>query len=193
MAAAMVMAAVEVAKAPTVTADAAVETDEVVQPAAPPELPPSIPGRPPGLGPPAEPESDALGNELATASAPPTAPMALICPTDEDLAPAPLTPAQIRASESMLQAVRAKSGQANWQKMHAARAKLPAASKRAHVLEALRTSSVLVVSGETGCGKTTQVPQFILDDAIENGNGGAVSIICTQPRRIAAISVADWD
>jgi HrpA-like RNA helicase len=49
---------------------------------------------------------------------------------------------------------------------------------------------VLIVSGETGCGKTTQLPQFILEDAIASGRGPATNIICTQPRRISAISVA---
>lgn len=36
-----------------------------------------------------------------------------------------------------------------------------------------------------------QVPQYLLDDAVRHGRGGDCSIICTQPRRIAAISVAD--
>ena len=40
-----------------------------------------------------------------------------------------------------------------------------------------------------GCGKTTQVPQLVLDDLIEKGRGGECSIIVTQPRRISAISV----
>lgn len=44
--------------------------------------------------------------------------------------------------------------------------------------------------GETGCGKTTQLPQFILEDAIASGLGPATNIVCTQPRRISAISVA---
>ena len=48
-----------------------------------------------------------------------------------------------------------------------------------------------VVSGETGCGKTTQVPQFVLDHAIEGNSGAECSIICTQPRRISAIGVAE--
>lgn len=48
-----------------------------------------------------------------------------------------------------------------------------------------------MISGETGCGKTTQVPQFLLDDAIRAGRGAEVNIVCTQPRRISAIGVAE--
>ncbi|KAJ0011202.1 hypothetical protein Pint_32996 [Pistacia integerrima] len=55
----------------------------------------------------------------------------------------------------------------------------------------MKENNVLIVCGETGSGKTTQVPQFILDDMIESGCGGNCNIICTQPRRIAAISVAE--
>ena len=56
---------------------------------------------------------------------------------------------------------------------------------------------MVVISGETGCGKTTQVPQFVLDDALlssAEGRGAAAErtrIVCTQPRRISAISVAE--
>jgi ATP-dependent RNA helicase DHX36 len=50
---------------------------------------------------------------------------------------------------------------------------------------------VTVVSGATGCGKTTQIPQLLLDDALERGVGGTTSIICTQPRRISATAVAE--
>lgn len=44
------------------------------------------------------------------------------------------------------------------------------------------------MSGETGCGKSTQVPQFLLDDP---GMGPGCKIVCTQPRRISAIAVAE--
>lgn len=49
---------------------------------------------------------------------------------------------------------------------------------------------MLVVSGETGCGKTTQLPQYILEEEISSLRGASCNIICTQPRRISAISVA---
>ncbi|XP_044488967.1 DExH-box ATP-dependent RNA helicase DExH7, chloroplastic isoform X2 [Mangifera indica] len=68
---------------------------------------------------------------------------------------------------------------------------LPISVLKGDILKLLKENNVLVVCGETGSGKTTQVPQFILDDMIESGCGGHCSIICTQPRRIAAISVAE--
>ncbi|GMH06760.1 hypothetical protein Nepgr_008600 [Nepenthes gracilis] len=71
------------------------------------------------------------------------------------------------------------------------RAALPIAKSKDEILQLLKQYNVLVVCGETGSGKTTQVPQYILDDMIESGCGGACNIICTQPRRIAAISVAE--
>uniref|UniRef100_A0A667YSW1 ATP-dependent DNA/RNA helicase DHX36 n=1 Tax=Myripristis murdjan TaxID=586833 RepID=A0A667YSW1_9TELE len=59
------------------------------------------------------------------------------------------------------------------------------------VVELINCNRVVVVSGETGCGKTTQVTQFILDDHIERGMGSLCRVVCTQPRRISAISVAE--
>ncbi|GIL59638.1 hypothetical protein Vafri_14371, partial [Volvox africanus] len=75
--------------------------------------------------------------------------------------------------------------------MAAARAALPIAAVRGELLEALRQGDVVVVSGDTGCGKTTQVPQYLLEDAIFSGAGGRTHVVVTQPRRIAAISVAE--
>lgn len=77
------------------------------------------------------------------------------------------------------------------QKMMSLRASLPAYKQREALLAAVANNQVLVVSGETGCGKTTQLPQYILESEIEAGRGGSCSIICTQPRRISAMSVAE--
>jgi HrpA-like RNA helicase len=44
---------------------------------------------------------------------------------------------------------------------------------------------------ETGCGKTTQLPQYILESEIVSGRGAMCNIICTQPRRISAMAVAE--
>lgn len=76
-------------------------------------------------------------------------------------------------------------------KMRAQRQSLPVTSHASSVLAKIATSSVVVVLAATGSGKTTQVPQLILDDWILRGEGAKCNIVCTQPRRIAAISVAE--
>ncbi|KAK4885271.1 hypothetical protein RN001_001542 [Aquatica leii] len=59
---------------------------------------------------------------------------------------------------------------------------------REQILRLVNTNEVVIIEGPTGCGKTTQVPQFILDDCRVNDK--PCKIVVTQPRRIAAISVA---
>jgi len=75
--------------------------------------------------------------------------------------------------------------------MRSQRAKLPAFSKREEVLSSLGPASkVLVISGATGCGKSTQIPQYILENAISRNNGASCNVIITQPRRISAVGLA---
>lgn len=74
--------------------------------------------------------------------------------------------------------------------MQSFRDRLPAFKVKHEFLKAVSSNQVLVVSGETGCGKTTQLPQFILEEEVKALRGADCSIICTQPRRISAISVA---
>ncbi|XP_030622208.1 ATP-dependent DNA/RNA helicase DHX36 [Chanos chanos] len=71
------------------------------------------------------------------------------------------------------------------------REKLPSYHMRQELVKLIQDNKVVVISGETGCGKTTQLPQFILDDFIESGMGSVCRVVCTQPRRISAISVAE--
>ncbi|XP_063227826.1 ATP-dependent DNA/RNA helicase DHX36-like [Bacillus rossius redtenbacheri] len=71
------------------------------------------------------------------------------------------------------------------------RKKLPIFKKETQILSMIDAHQVVLISGETGCGKTTQVAQFILDDYILRGQGSLCHVVCTQPRRISAISVAE--
>lgn len=64
---------------------------------------------------------------------------------------------------------------------------LPILRHRAEIEEAIRNHPVVVVCGETGSGKTTQIPKICL--AMGRGRHGLIA--CTQPRRIAALSVAE--
>ena len=72
-----------------------------------------------------------------------------------------------------------------------ARQQLPIHRSRQLLLDTIRDNQFAVVSGETGSGKTTQLPSYLLEDMINTGRGSEAFIVCTQPRRIAAISVAE--
>ena len=63
---------------------------------------------------------------------------------------------------------------------------LPIHAHREEIVSAVRGSQCVVITGETGCGKTTQLPQFLLAAGL--GEGGMIGV--TQPRRVAAVSVA---
>jgi len=68
---------------------------------------------------------------------------------------------------------------------------LPCYQRKDHILDLIRNNRVIVLSGETGCGKTTQLPQMVLEDMMRNKIGARCNIICTQPRRISAIGVSE--
>uniref|UniRef100_A0A8C0QQ50 Putative ATP-dependent RNA helicase DHX57 n=1 Tax=Chelonoidis abingdonii TaxID=106734 RepID=A0A8C0QQ50_CHEAB len=86
---------------------------------------------------------------------------------------------------------RIKQSSRHFQSMLQERQNLPAWEERETILDLLTKHQVLVVSGMTGCGKTTQIPQFILDASLRGPPNRVANIICTQPRRISAISVAE--
>ncbi|VVA90212.1 unnamed protein product [Arabis nemorensis] len=74
--------------------------------------------------------------------------------------------------------------------IYKARANLPIASFRDAIISAVESNQVVLIAGETGCGKTTQVPQYLLDH-MWYSKQESCKIICTQPRRISAISVSE--
>jgi ATP-dependent helicase HrpA len=69
---------------------------------------------------------------------------------------------------------------------------LPVSGARDEVISAMRDHQVVVVVGDTGSGKTTQLPKMALEylQEISSGKGKRKLVGCTQPRRIAAASVA---
>ncbi|BCS97538.1 ATP-dependent helicase [Desulfoluna limicola] len=64
---------------------------------------------------------------------------------------------------------------------------LPVTARREEIVETIRKNQVVIISGETGSGKTTQIPKFCVEAG--RGTGGLIAV--TQPRRIAAVSVAN--
>ncbi|KAM9330935.1 3'-5' RNA helicase YTHDC2 [Gastrophryne carolinensis] len=69
------------------------------------------------------------------------------------------------------------------------RQSLPVFGKQEEIIKIIQENKVVLVVGETGSGKTTQIPQFILDECYKNRI--PCRIFCTQPRRLAAIAVAE--
>ncbi|XP_034077841.1 ATP-dependent RNA helicase TDRD9 [Gymnodraco acuticeps] len=67
---------------------------------------------------------------------------------------------------------------------------LPITKNRQKLISLIENNSVVIIRGATGSGKTTQVPQFILDHY--NNRNSACNIVVTQPRKIGATSIARW-
>ncbi|KAK0162976.1 hypothetical protein PV327_006700 [Microctonus hyperodae] len=68
---------------------------------------------------------------------------------------------------------------------------LPINQFRERIIKEIKENNVVVIKGDTGCGKTTQVPQFIMDDFAARGRATDCNMIVSQPRRISAISLAE--
>ncbi len=77
----------------------------------------------------------------------------------------------------------------SYQKMLPGRQSLPIANHRQEILDLVENNQIFVLSGETGCGKSTQVPAYILEHCMSQGRN--CKIYVTEPRRISAISLAE--
>ena len=72
-----------------------------------------------------------------------------------------------------------------------ARLKLPVVSDEQKIMEAIHNNNIVVLKGETGSGKTTQVPQFLFESGYGSPDSPTPGMIgVTQPRRVAAVSMA---
>ncbi|XP_065647336.1 ATP-dependent RNA helicase A protein isoform X3 [Hydra vulgaris] len=85
----------------------------------------------------------------------------------------------------------AKWDDSNFVSMLEQRKELPVYKYKQQIIELVNENQVVIIRGATGCGKTTQVPQYILDDFILKSAGDQCNIVVTQPRRISATSVAE--
>lgn len=103
----------------------------------------------------------------------------------------PLSPVEAQRRDSQMQdAHNAYLHDVNLHSLRWKRSELPMNQYRAKVLDLVNSHQYSIIVGATGSGKTTQVPQILLEEAIVKGSASACNVICTQPRRIAATSVA---
>lgn len=77
---------------------------------------------------------------------------------------------------------------AHYQKILEGRLKLPVYKFKDKLLKAVADNQIVIVEGETGSGKTTQIPQFLVEAGY--AEKGVSAVACTQPRRVAATSIA---
>ncbi|ORZ02997.1 P-loop containing nucleoside triphosphate hydrolase protein [Syncephalastrum racemosum] len=113
--------------------------------------------------------------------------------TSDNVRAADISRSKLRRSEEIFrdaqQEFRSRVQNDGYKKMHNQRKQLPMAAYREQVLDLVREHQITIISGETGCGKSTQVPQFLAEELLLHAKDRG-SVICTQPRRISAMSIA---
>ncbi|KAE8862961.1 hypothetical protein PTNB29_05523 [Pyrenophora teres f. teres] len=81
-----------------------------------------------------------------------------------------------------------KASAPSYQHMLVGRMNLPVFGFKESILSTVDKNQVTIICGETGCGKSTQIPAFLLEHELSQGK--ACKVYCTEPRRISAISLA---
>lgn len=66
--------------------------------------------------------------------------------------------------------------------------RLPIYKKQTEIMNSIIKNQIVLVTGQTGCGKSTQVPRLLYEYLLETNNTSA-KIMCVQPRRIAVMNL----
>ena len=106
--------------------------------------------------------------------------------SDSDTEVFKITPEIIKpsSSEKQINKFTGKEYTEAYYKLLEKRKSLPVWSSKNKILDLVEKNRIVIIQGETGSGKTTQIPQFLLEAGYYGG------IVCTQPRRVAAMSIA---
>jgi ATP-dependent RNA helicase DHX29 len=94
----------------------------------------------------------------------------------------------VRELDSLRELWAQKSSTPSFQRMLVGRQNLPVYGFRESIMSTIDKNQITIICGETGCGKSTQIPSFILEHELAQGK--ACKVFCTEPRRISAISLA---
>ncbi|KAH8695954.1 hypothetical protein BGW36DRAFT_178969 [Talaromyces proteolyticus] len=92
------------------------------------------------------------------------------------------------STEKMTHLWKEKSSTSSFQKMAEFRKSLPVWAYKQEILDTLANNQTIIVCSETGSGKSTQIPSFIMENELANSR--ECKIYVTEPRRISAISLA---
>ncbi|XP_013409135.1 ATP-dependent RNA helicase dhx29 [Lingula anatina] len=94
-------------------------------------------------------------------------------------------------SEHMKREFLERTKKSNYQKLLESRTQLPVFQERGAIVDVICRNQVVVIAGETGSGKSTQIPQFILEEYLRRDSIESCNVIVTEPRRISTISLAN--
>ena len=120
----------------------------------------------------------------------------ILCPTSPSPSPSPSSSSASSSysysySSSQQETTPRPSSQLHVQSPRLYGTNLPIGAHRRKLLELIEENRVVCVEGETGCGKSTRVPQYILDHARSLSPPRDCRVLVTQPRRMAAIKLAE--